>query len=216
MTAAMRECSSHGTRFVTSVGDNIYNALHSVDDPAFDRHWRNVYNDSAFTDVPWSGLRRAHPPPRLPSPTSPNPHPTCIRASPTRYMALGNHDIDDESADPRGKMFVELDFAKHNPTWVQPRMYYDRTFSVADDLTVHLVVLDTNWLRFDSVQYNVSRVPDPNHARDVHPLHFHSPLPPPPLSQWLEQTLAASTADFLFVVGHHPVLSGAQKHVYYD
>lgn len=76
MTAAMRECSSHGTRFVTSVGDNIYNALHSVDDPAFDRHWRNVYNDSAFADVPWSGLRRAHPPPppSLPHIRKPSPH----------------------------------------------------------------------------------------------------------------------------------------------
>jgi tartrate-resistant acid phosphatase type 5 len=104
------------------------------------------------------------------------------------YAVLGNHDYH-LSAD------AQIAYSKASKRWNMPARYYQRTEQIdaatAADFffidTMPMAVFDDDEVQFDK---NVPRHDVPNQMA------------------WLESSLAASTAPWKIVVGHHPVYSG--------
>jgi tartrate-resistant acid phosphatase type 5 len=104
------------------------------------------------------------------------------------YAVLGNHDYH-LSAD------AQIAYGKVSKRWNMPSRYYKRTEQVDGATSVDFFFIDTMPMAVfddDETQYdkNVPRHDVPNQMA------------------WLESSLAASTAPWKIVVGHHPVFSG--------
>ena len=103
------------------------------------------------------------------------------------YGILGNHD----HHLGRGQGQIDYYLNKRDSRWVMPDYWYDARFLLQDgQVTVHFVFIDTVILSGDG---------------DV-------TFPKQRLEQyaWINATLANSTADWLFVVGHYPVYSSGE------
>ena len=102
------------------------------------------------------------------------------------FVSLGNHDY-------RGNVEAQVDYAKTSPRWRMPGRYFTVTEALADGTRLQLFVLDTSPF-LDTYRSLVSRTKvggqDPAVQR-----------------AWLEKELAASTADWKVVVGHHAIYS---------
>ncbi|XP_065913695.1 tartrate-resistant acid phosphatase type 5-like [Dysidea avara] len=109
----------------------------------------------------------------------------------TWYSVCGNHDH-------YGNASAQVAYTDKSSRWHMPNYYYNEVVTIPDtDVDVEFVFIDTVIL-----------------AGNTHPTKTWLP-PPGPESvnaaedqwEWIEETLAASTAKWLFVVGHYPVWS---------
>ncbi len=176
--------------FVLSMGDNLY-ADEAFPGPVpggadgaerFQRTYEQVYNASSLADVPW-------------------------------YTVSGNADwnlhcsgpsTDDHScrynlSQPHGNVSAEMAYAGVSARWHFPYYWYDikRSFVGSADSaprTLQVVFMDTIIAGAGALTPTLAEI-----GMD------------PTLQErqwaWLEATLAASTADYLLVVGHFPVYS---------
>jgi tartrate-resistant acid phosphatase type 5 len=103
------------------------------------------------------------------------------------YVVAGNHDH-------YGNVTGEVDYSKVSSRWIFPSLYYTIVVPV-NDFTVQFVFIDTVVLAglWDPDQ------PQPRGPSDTVGAQTEW--------QWINSTLQASKADWLFVVGHYPVYS---------
>ncbi|GHA21651.1 acid phosphatase [Devosia pacifica] len=101
------------------------------------------------------------------------------------YVVLGNHDH-------RGSTAAELSYHEHDERWNLPASYYTRSWPLPGGGDADVLFIDTqplvemSWWR-DAL----------GQERDARKQ-----------LDWIEAELAASTAEWKIVVGHHPVFSG--------
>jgi len=94
------------------------------------------------------------------------------------YIVAGNHDYE-------GNVTGQIAYSHHSTRWYYPSPYYTVTHVIpgTNNVTVQFLFIDTiiydDWLSTQSYKEN----------------------------EWIKSTLASSTADWLFVVGHYPVWS---------
>lgn len=116
------------------------------------------------------------------------------------YVLAGNHDH-------YGNVTAQIEYSKVSSRWTFPDFNHNHVFEWTEDdatYSMEVIMIDTVNL------VGMHRVPESD------PLYFAQPPgPSDPLRaaadyQWIEEKLAASTADYLWVAGHFPVYSACQ------
>ncbi len=104
------------------------------------------------------------------------------------WVVLGNHDY-------HGNCEAQIDYHQINPRWNMPARYYTRTERIDEKTLVDFFYIDTTPMAQISDDKKVAL--DTTNAQKL-------------VQQiaWLDNELAASTAPWKIVVGHHPVYSG--------
>jgi len=103
------------------------------------------------------------------------------------YAILGNHD----HHLGRGQGQIDYYLNKRDNRWYCPSYWYDQVWHLQDsDIKVHMVFIDTVILSGDD------NVTWPKERAEQY--------------EWINATLASSTADWLIVVGHYPVYSSGE------
>ena len=169
-----------GSRFVLAMGDNFYFAGVKS---VHDPLWQSVWQ-TRFTApslmTPW-------------------------------FACLGNHDH-------YGNAQAQIDFSKLglDPRWVMPNYFYTTTREIpvtGQELQlvfIDTVILDEGYARsmlLEKIEGGV--LPGQVLAEFDARAHVRKHAASEQLD-WLEETLAASTADWLIVIGHYPVYSGGE------
>lgn len=110
----------------------------------------------------------------------------------TWYMIAGNHDH-------ASNVSAQIAYTKVSPRWHFPDFFYTKVLVIpGSSKTVQLVMIDTTLLCCKH-QRHLKNLPSPQQQL-----------------RWIEKTLRDSTADYLIVAGHHPVLSaGAHGNTQY-
>ena len=110
------------------------------------------------------------------------------------YVALGNHDY-------HGEPQAQLDYALTHPRWNMPARYYKLPGARLGFAGVDVFCIDTSPLLTEFTERKVRRsglpVDQQNAAAQL---------------EWLDQGLAASTAPWKLVFGHHTIRSGGSGH----
>ena len=105
------------------------------------------------------------------------------------WSILGNHDY-------HGNCDAQIAYGKTSRRWNMPARYYTRTERIDEANTVDFFYLDTTPMAGYAVEKLFSRnLAGQDIAKQV---------------AWLKEALAASTAPWKIVVGHHPVYSGGE------
>jgi len=103
------------------------------------------------------------------------------------WLAIeGNHDHN------LGRGQAEIDYynERRDKRWIMPAFWYTTTFHLEQsNATAQFVMIDTCILADDNANFTKARVEQ---------------------YSWIKKTLEASTADWLFVVGHYPIYSGGE------
>ncbi len=108
-------------------------------------------------------------------------------------IILGNHDY-------RGNVQAQLDYAKQTPRWQIPARYYTETMALPGGATAAFYYLDTS--PFIKKYYGTRvAVAGQNSQEQL---------------DWLDAKLAASTADWNIVIGHHPIYTAQDDADGYD
>jgi len=107
------------------------------------------------------------------------------------YVVLGNHDY-------AGKTEPQLAYAKTSPRWHMPARYYTKSFPISPGVALDCFFIDT--CPFVAEYQNNPEFADIP-AQD-----------PTAQLQWLDHSLAASTAQWKLVFGHHPAYSSGLAH----
>ena len=104
------------------------------------------------------------------------------------HAILGNHDY-------HGSCDAQIEYHKVSPRWNMPARYFTRSEKIDAQTAVDFFYLDTTPMAQASDDKAVSphELKNQNIAKQL---------------EWLEAALAASTAPWKIVVGHHPVYSG--------
>ena len=117
------------------------------------------------------------------------------------YVIAGNHDH-------LGNVTAQIKYSDHSSRWTYPSQYYTYTESFADPATganvsTQVVYIDT--VIVAGMSYKDEATGEFIEGEE-HPAQrlLQSQL------GWLEDTLKASTADYLWVAGHYPVYSHCQ------
>lgn len=105
------------------------------------------------------------------------------------YVALGNHDY-------RGNVPAQIAYSRKSSRWRMPARHYTFIEKSAAGVTAQFFILDTCPFV-------------PGYARGGHS-DVGEQKPVEQLA-WLERELAASSADWKIVVGHHPLWSGGVR-----
>jgi tartrate-resistant acid phosphatase type 5 len=115
---------------------------------------------------------------------------------PPWYLVLGNHDYS-------GDIQAQIDYSRVHAGWNMPARYFSRKWVLpvppisasneTGNTTLRILFLDTMHLCGDRHAQQRGEAADTQW-------------------NWLGAALAASRADFLLVVGHHPVFSGGPVH----
>ena len=117
-------------------------------------------------------------------------------------MIAGNHDH-------YGNVDAQIAYTKKSHRWYMPHYYYTKVmyiittgqalycvfqvFRIGSNLTIQFVFIDTELLTTSDLGCFSSNDTDPQWT-------------------WIEATLAASTSQWLFVIGHHPGKKIAEQH----
>jgi tartrate-resistant acid phosphatase type 5 len=104
------------------------------------------------------------------------------------WIILGNHDY-------HGNCDAQIEYHKVNPHWNMPARYFTRTEKIDAAHAVDFFYLDTTPMAMASDDKKVS-------ADELKKQLLDRQM------AWFEAALAASTAPWKIVVGHHPVYSG--------
>jgi len=100
--------------------------------------------------------------------------------------------------DHKGNVTVQVEYSKFNPRWKFPSLFYTFTEGVpGTSSTIQFVMIDTTVLvgnSDDTLLGTYPAGPKDNVAAQDH-------------WKWIENTLTASTADYLIVAGHYPIWS---------
>ncbi|MBN1543348.1 metallophosphoesterase [candidate division KSB1 bacterium] len=107
------------------------------------------------------------------------------------YPVLGNHEY-------RGNTQAVLDYHAVSARWKMTARYYAQTWSIADDVQILLLYIDTAPL-IDRYRVDYLVYPDARQESMLTQL------------EWIDQTLAASDAKWKMVMGHHPIYAGTTK-----
>jgi tartrate-resistant acid phosphatase type 5 len=114
----------------------------------------------------------------------------------TFHVIAGNHDH-------IGDVQAQIDYSKKSSRWSFPSLYYTFSKTASDGTTVQFVMIDTVSVAGqsqrsanDATSLKGSELPGPANLTVA-----QSQL------QWIDETLAASTADYVIVSGHYPVYS---------
>jgi acid phosphatase len=107
------------------------------------------------------------------------------------YVVLGNHDY-------HGNCDAQLDYAQTHPRWIMPARYYLQSFPLEGAMRADFFYLDTSPM---ILAYQTDPKLKAILTQDV-----------PRQIAWLEHSLAASTAPWKIVVGHHPIYSAGTGH----
>jgi len=183
-----RTAENIGSKFVLALGDNFYwRGVHSATDPLWKSVWEQPF-DYPSLQTPW-------------------------------YAILGNHDH-------YGNPEAQIEFSRqdldckqfgHCPSrWVLPRYWYSVVHpSARNRFDVQFVFIDTVILAQSSshaLAQEKARMGalDPQDLQRWEQWAKEMELMGKLQLEWLEQTLNASTADWLIVVGHYPVFSGGE------
>lgn len=101
-------------------------------------------------------------------------------------VALGNHDY-------RGNVDAQVEYSRTSPRWRMPARFFTQTETLADGTRLQLFVLDTSPF-LDTYRSLISATKVSKQDAGAQ-------------RAWLERELAASTAEWKIVVGHHPIYS---------
>ena len=107
------------------------------------------------------------------------------------HVVLGNHDY-------RGIPAMQLEYAKTHPRWIMPSRYWSQTYPVDAATKLEIFYIDTSPM--------IAEYEHDPHMPDIPAQDVGRQL------AWLEQALAASKAQWKWVVGHHPVYSTGGVH----
>ena len=107
------------------------------------------------------------------------------------HAILGNHDY-------HGNCDAQLAYAKTSPRWNMPARYFVQSLQVDATTTADFFYLDTTPMikSYYSI-WNPEKTRDNVMTQDV-----------PKQLAWFKAVLAASTAKWKIVIGHHPIYSG--------
>lgn len=108
------------------------------------------------------------------------------------YAALGNHEY-------HGNTQAVIDYSGVSRRWNMPSNYYAKQFE-AEGATLLLVVIDTPPL-IDKYRIDTEGYPDACKQSMLAQL------------KWLDKTLESSSADWVVVVGHHPIYAYTTKDI---
>jgi acid phosphatase len=107
------------------------------------------------------------------------------------YVALGNHDY---QGDPQ----AQVDYTQVSRRWHMPARYFSVVRRIDDSTSVELFLIDTTpFITEYRTEAKYARVANADTG---------------PQLRWLDSALAASTAQWKLVFGHHPVYSASPKH----
>jgi tartrate-resistant acid phosphatase type 5 len=107
------------------------------------------------------------------------------------YVVLGNHDY-------AGNTAPQLEYGKTHPRWNMSARYYSNTHQVDPATQLECFYIDT-------CPFVIEYQNNPEFA-DIPAQDSGKQL------QWLEHALAASKAQWKFVLGHHPIYSSGLAH----
>lgn len=117
------------------------------------------------------------------------------------YVLAGNHDH-------KGNVSAQIAFTDQNDYWQFPDYSYDFvkewTEASGETYSLQVIMIDTVVL---SGTTNVFDEEDPLYFTQPKLQSAEARLKSDTTFQWIEQTMAASTADYLLVAGHYPVYS---------
>jgi len=108
------------------------------------------------------------------------------------YVILGNHDY-------CGNCDAQLDYAKTHSRWGMPARYFSQVHEIAPATKVEIFYIDTSpfILAYQHHALIAPNIATQNTAEQL---------------RWLEKALAASTAQWKLVMGHHPAYSSGLAH----
>lgn len=108
------------------------------------------------------------------------------------FVAIGNHDY-------HGNVDAEIDYGKIDPRWHMPSRYFTVHQKIDDTTALDLFFLDTSPFvtQYRTEDKYKSHVAGIDTKAQVH---------------WLDSAMAASTAKWKMVIGHHPIYSASPKH----
>lgn len=103
------------------------------------------------------------------------------------YAVLGNHDY-------IGNPAAEIEYSARSTRWRMPAYFYKTREALADGSSADFFFIDTNMFVY------------PREAKDITGIDLRTQI------GWLSAALNSSDARWKFVVGHHPVFSGGERH----
>lgn len=106
------------------------------------------------------------------------------------WSVLGNHDY-------QGSVQAQLDYSTVSRRWRMPARYYAREWMTDDSTRVLIAFIDTSPY---IAEYRLE--PEKYHTADQDSVAQ---------TRWLDSTLAASTAPWKLVIGHHHIYSGGKR-----
>lgn len=106
------------------------------------------------------------------------------------YVVLGNHDY-------QGNAQAEIDYSQVSRRWRMPARYFAKEWMADDSTRVLFAFIDTSPYIADY------RTEPEKYKTDTQDTVAQT--------RWLDSTLAASTAPWKFVVGHHQIYSGGKR-----
>jgi 3',5'-cyclic AMP phosphodiesterase CpdA len=121
----------------------------------------------------------------------------------TFHVIAGNHDH-------LGDVQAQIDYSSKSDRWSFPSLYYKLSKTAPDGATLDIVMIDTVALAGNS---DVLHPELGTIERTLNGDEMPGPLNVSVAQsqmQWIDETLAASTADYVIVAGHYPVYSAAE------
>lgn len=116
------------------------------------------------------------------------------------YMIAGNHDH-------FGNISGQIAYTKYSKKWFYPALYYNFSMKAKDGTPVDFVMVDTIVLCGNTRDIEYSGFWKMLFAKKNEPNGPTNKTAAEHQWKWIEECLAASSAPYLFVIGHYPIHS---------